>query len=383
MKKILVDVALVMILICLSCCYGILILRYHLFPYYYIAKPVDEWFIPTPIPPRFTEIKPRYFKTDVEELISIRSRSDVSRLRRALIHFIWGKQNIPKRILPSKITKDYSDQRYAELFDGTLSRIDHIVVKMEFDLKSHIYHFIPQHENGNLILFHQGHDGDFFRNIRIIRKLLNAGYSVAGFSMPLQGLNNNQPTVFIPRIGYLKLTTHDHMKFLPPSKGHPVQYFLQPVVIFLNYIHRKHNYKHIGMVGISGGGWTTTLMAAVDPRIQISFPVAGTYPIYLRSKRSWGDWEQSIPELYKTANYLEMYILGAYGNQRMQLQIINLFDEACFAGIKSQTYRDIVIRRIELLGSGHWDLFLDDSHTEHIISDLAMQRIIAELDNFR
>jgi hypothetical protein len=137
------------------------------------------------------------------------------------------------------------------------------------------------------------------------------------------------------------------------------------------------------MMGISGGGWTTTLMAAVDSRIRISFPVAGSYPIYLRSNRGWGDWEHSIPELYKTVNYLEMYILGAYGNQRMQLQIINQFDSCCIAGIKSETYKDIVIRRIKLLGSGHWDLFVDDSHTEHIISDLATQRIIAELDNFR
>jgi hypothetical protein len=32
------------------------------------------------------------------------------------------------------------------------------------------------------------------------------------------------------------------------------------------------------MLGLSGGGWSTTLAAAVDPRIQLSFPTAGSVP---------------------------------------------------------------------------------------------------------
>lgn len=75
------------------------------------------------------------------------------------------------------------------------------------------------------------------------------------------------------------------------------------------------------MMGLSGGGWTTVLYAALDPRIMRSYPVAGSWPIYLRfaSPRDWGDYEETIPELYKTVNYLEMYILGSYGEGRKQL----------------------------------------------------------------
>ena len=32
------------------------------------------------------------------------------------------------------------------------------------------------------------------------------------------------------------------------------------------------------MVGISGGGWTTGVYSALDPRIEKSFVVAGTAP---------------------------------------------------------------------------------------------------------
>jgi hypothetical protein len=37
-------------------------------------------------------------------------------------------------------------------------------------------------------------------------------------------------------------------------------------------------YKHIVMAGLSGGGWTTTISAAIDPRITLSMPIAGSMP---------------------------------------------------------------------------------------------------------
>ena len=36
------------------------------------------------------------------------------------------------------------------------------------------------------------------------------------------------------------------------------------------------------MLGLSGGGWSTTLASAVDPRIQLSFPTAGSIPFDLK-----------------------------------------------------------------------------------------------------
>ena len=46
------------------------------------------------------------------------------------------------------------------------------------------------------------------------------------------------------------------------------------------------------MLGLSGGGWSTTLASAVDPRIQLSFPTAGSIPFDLKvgaCKRSSAD----------------------------------------------------------------------------------------------
>lgn len=171
------------------------------------------------------------------------------------------------------------------------------------------------------------------------------------------------------------------MKFLVPKNGHPIKYFIEPVVTALNYLENNFYYASVSMVGISGGGWTTTLAAAVDKRITKSFPVAGSYPIYLRSNssRDWGDYEQTAPELYSTMNYLELYVLGGQGKNRKQLQILNKYDSCCFAGTKWETYRDVVRSRIHHLGAGEFDLFLDDSHQEHLVSNLAMSQILNEL----
>ena len=137
------------------------------------------------------------------------------------------------------------------------------------------------------------------------------------------------------------------------------------------------------MVGISGGGWTTTLASAVDDRIQKSFSVAGSYPIHIRSsaQKEWGDYEQTEPEIYQTVNYLDLYILDSYGENREHLQIINQYDTCCFSGTKSELYKDVVKNKVVELGAGKFDLFLDDTHREHAISDAGMNRILDRLIN--
>jgi hypothetical protein len=137
------------------------------------------------------------------------------------------------------------------------------------------------------------------------------------------------------------------------------------------------------MVGISGGGWTTTLAAAIDTRIDKSFSITGSYPIYLRSDtyREWGHYEETVPEIYNTVNYLELYILCSYGANRKHLQIINRYDAMCFAGTKWETYKDIVRERVHELRAGEYDLFMDTTHREHKISEVAMSRILDELGN--
>jgi len=329
------------------------------------------------IPREFLETPREFLETDVSALISIRQPDDVERARAALIDFLWGGQGLPST-LPSDVFQGFSDDRYSDI--SSLDSIDKLIFRMEFGLESHIYHFLPKSPNNKAILLHQGHRGDFFLSKEQIGTFLDHGYSVLAFSMPMLGLNN-QPIVQLARFGSFQLRDHEHMKLLVPENGHPLKYFFEPVIAAINYLEQNHSYSSISMVGISGGGWTATIVSAFETRIAKSFPVAGSYPVYLRSnsRRDWGDYEQTLPEFYRNANYLELYVLGAYGPGRMQLQVINQFDACCFAGTKWDTYVDKVKALVAELGSGEFDLFLDASHIEHALSNATMDRILSEL----
>lgn len=325
------------------------------------------------------EISSAYYKTDVKKLISIHDEADIAKVKNDLIQFIFGEEGLQYDKMPTEIEESFDDPRYNDI--ESLQTITKLVVKMDFGLDSKIYHFNPKSKKNRIVLYHQGHRGDFIKGKSVIKKFLENDYSVLAFSMPLTGMNST-PLVNLSKFGFLKLTEHDHIKFLNPTSGHPIKYFIEPIVVAINYLKQNFKYEDITMVGLSGGGWTTTLAAAVDSRIKNSFPVAGSYPIYLRSesKRDWGDWEQNIPELLRKSNYLEMYILGSYGEGRKQVQIINKYDACCFAGTKWKTYYSEVSDRVKNLNKGDWDLWLDDTHKEHKVSEYILQDILGEIE---
>ncbi|MHC4338398.1 MAG: alpha/beta fold hydrolase [Planctomycetota bacterium] len=303
----------------------------------------------------FEEINPSYFETDVRKLIQIKRIEDITKKRDALIQYIWQGKGYPSSKLPDKVEERIEDDRYATLFESDLKQINKITVRMEHGLESIAYHFIPKKCCNKLIVYHQGHRGDFIKGMDTIGACLQKGYSVMAFSMPLLGMNN-KPTVYL-------------------------EYFVEPVTVALNYA-EKFNYDAVHMLGISGGGWTTTIYAAIDTRIMQSFPVAGSYPIYLRSQsqRDWGDFEQTLPDLYRIANYPELYVMASCGDGRKQIQMLNQYDSCCFAGIKFRTYEKVVKNAAADLGKGEFRVFLDQSHKDHKISEKALSVIFAEIE---
>jgi hypothetical protein len=72
------------------------------------------------------------------------------------------------------------------------------------------------------------------------------------------------------------------------------------------------------MLGLSGGGWTTTIYSAIDKRITQSFEVAGSIPIPYRINFSdVGDREQNFDEFYTSFNYSTLYTLAASGKGKL------------------------------------------------------------------
>jgi len=318
---------------------------------------------------------------DIASIIAIHSEQDVEAKCKALIKILWGKDGFPFGKLPDSVSNAISDSDFVSL--KNLQRIDRLAVEMEAGFNSIVYHFIPEQENGSAAIYHQGHGGKFNIGISTIRAFLKRGYHVFAMSMPLLGMNR-KPVVTTERFGKLIIHSHNQMILLEPKAGHPVKYFMEPVAVVTNYA-QKFNFKQLIMTGLSGGGWTTTLYAAIDPRIDISYPVAGTLPHYLRARDfggsgSMGDYEQRAAEIYRAANYLELYIMGSYGKNRHQLQILNEFDACCFRGTGYLTYLDSVRHRLLHLGQGSFNVFLDSTHRAHQISAEALNTIFNDLD---
>jgi hypothetical protein len=161
-----------------------------------------------------------------------------------------------------------------------------------------------------------------------------------------------------------------------PHDGLPVRTFLDPTIALVNRLEAA-GVEWIIMVGLSGGGWTTTLAAAIDPRIDASYPVAGSIPLDMRWREAdIGDYEQTLPALYEIASYEMLYALGASGGRR-QLQIRNVYDDCCFTG-EDVSYKDAV----QVL-SPTFDVWLDTSHHEHKTSEWAVRIILGDLQLLR
>jgi hypothetical protein len=324
--------------------------------------------------------------TNVNKLITIDNNQEATSRRAELVNFIWGSTGLPKG-LPGKVEKAIQDERYADL--DNLKQIDRLTVNMEWGLTSTAYHFVPKHSNRRLLIYHGGHDGDFIIAKDLISFFLQNGFDVIGMSMPLEP-PNNQPVVELENIGNVQLAFHDQLKLLKMKSGHPVQLLLTPVAVVLNYA-QPLGYESVFMTGVSGGGWTTTVYAALDPRITRSYPAAGTLPLHLREDRNrtnsaqrpadWGDYEQTIPELHSIANYLDLYILSSLGGQRKQLQIVNKYDPCCFNGEAFRAYEDVVNERVRNLGGGSFEVFLDTNNRTHSISPDAMNVILQDINS--
>lgn len=323
-------------------------------------------------------IDSHYKEVNVASLIHIHNETDLLNKREAVIHYIWKESGFPYDKMPTKIEQNIQDGRFSDL--KNLAKIDKITILMDYGVDSKAYLFLASKSNNKLVIYNQGHDGDFVLGKNTIQYFLDNDYSVMAFSMPLLGLNS-QPIVDLPNFGKLKLTSHDDLRFLESEKFSPIKFFVEPIAVSLNYLQKIHNFDSYYMIGISGGGWTTELYSAIDPRISKSYSVAGSVPMYLRfnNPKNMGDYEQMIPSLYNTANYLDLYIMGAYGDGRVQLQVFNKYDPCCFSGLGFRTYEEVIKNNVASLGKGKFDIFLDEENKKHSISDQSLNRIINDM----
>ena len=321
-----------------------------------------------------------FAKFDLSSIIGIDVKEDISSKKTSLIQYIW-KDQMPTK-LPTSVEENFTDENFNDV--KNLKQLDKITIEMEHGVNSIAYFFIPYESNNKLIIYHHGHAGDFILEKNTITFFLNNGYSVVAFNMPLKGINS-QPIIETSDFGPIKFIFHDQFPLLESPNFSPMKYFVEPIALSLNFIEQNYDYDEYYMVGISGGGWTTIIYSAIDQRISQSYSVAGSYPLYLRQEvKNLGDYEQNNPDIYRISNYLELYTMSSFGNDRKLVQLFIYNDPCCFQAelYEKFPYAEIIQNRLEILGGeGKFSVFLDNSTNQHEISDHALGLILDEMSN--
>ncbi len=316
--------------------------------------------------------------------ITIVTPADVARKRAALVDFTWGKGGFPATKMPSSVQRSVQSPVQGL---KNLARVDTLRISMAVGLIGMSHQFVPKHSNRRLAILHLGHTSTCTFNDGL------AGESDVGIRKTLLSLLSKGFTVlavYMPQQTPEDCREHHDQLFNVVTTGNPMKFFLEPTIVSLNYaLSGRRHYRDVSMIGFSGGGWTTTLCAAIDPRIKTSIHVAGSLPIYLRWGWTFGHTEQNLDSFYGIAGYPDLYIMGAFGSGRSQLQVLNRHDDCCFgerqhnsneAGATFESavraYETRVRQALKKLGAGSFRVAIDDTATRHMISGRVIDKVI-------
>jgi len=318
--------------------------------------------------------------------------------RDTLIKRIFGPIGFPYTIMPDSIVTNVSEIDYLNGFpytgilypSGNLDSIDKMVVTIDtnsnnFPTKAKLYLFHPHNSNGKLFVYHAGHCAgtaiaeDVYNNEGsngngvAIPTLLAQGYTVLAVPMLHYQM--------FPRLGYSCGSNRHDPLFSDGYYSYPLALFFRPLIAGLNQLGRE-NYAAIYMMGLSGGGWTTSVYPAVDSSISMSFPIAGSWPIAVRNYYySDGDGEQYYAPVFRNLlDYHDLYTLSCLAPPRKMLQINNRYDPCCFNGsFQHLFYVDSVVNALAGTG-GEFSYYLDETGNRHAVTEKAMQVILKYID---
>lgn len=345
-----------------------------------------------------------FSNAEIRKMSSFASYTDAIETRSDLIRFIWKRDTLPLDAMPEQVernitivTSGQSGRPKTEHYQfSNLKHVDSIKIDMEHGFTSTAYHFVPEKSNNRLFIYHQGHHKEGFlkRGMKVITRLVEEGYAVLAFSMPATGINESPAKVNVGKYAWENredqstVDIHTSYRRLENPTFSPLKLYLHPLTVGLNYALSTYTYERVSMMGISGGGWTTTIYAALDTRIRSSYPVAGTLPAYLFEiypNAILNDNTDNDPkgyeyghEIFMDVGYLKLYVLGAVGKGRYRRQILNQFDRCCAKGVSAYSYAPYVSESVTSLGvGGNYSLAILPQ-MEHAIGEAALAVIFQD-----
>jgi hypothetical protein len=321
-------------------------------------------------------------------LISVNTPADVVAVRDSLRQQIFKSSSLPT--LTPTFDFDYMDSVWAAV--PNMGGVKRHTVWMSKGTRSIVWRFSPavfrKPNDGRCgFIVHGGHSQNAtkppYRNM--ISKLVELGCEVWTIDMPQEGQNTFDGVINTGR-GYFDVDrygrAHNNLQITADATFNPLRFFMDAPLAVVNDMTNR-GITNIGMTGLSGGGWTTDLYSALDDRVDISYSIAGSMPVYMRSwvppmsTGSFGDWEQmQVPHL--GVDYMDLYILAAVGPGSHHANIYIVNDDCCFGGYNGNHFASTVSGIAASLG-GSYAVTYDTTVSTHTVSAWAVNFIAGQV----
>lgn len=270
------------------------------------------------------------------------------------------------------------------------SRIDRAMCSSQMGNTSEFWVFVPTSpvSPSRWMWYSAGHGQNFYTGDgatnggkATIDHYLAHGFYVVGGCMPCMGLN---PNPFISAYDGATInceTLHQELcRNALANKHSAVRPFLEPYIQMTNELEARWSPAHLYGTGVSGGAWTLHLHAAMDVRIERSYPVAGavTYDVGMGPGFYDDEQAESVAETAVATgigSWRGVFAMGAFPERR-QMHCLNSADPAAFEWLtpidRQVEYRGFETDVKAILGStGSYDLQLTVADIHSVVPSQA------------
>jgi dienelactone hydrolase len=312
----------------------------------------------------YEEVRPSLVAQDPATFLSIKTPANVMAYRDTLKHLVYGADGQRQPEAPIPADEDSLILDAVQQFSG-VAEAHRFALEVRPGLFSYIYLMVPARpmpQRG--LIYHHGFAGSFPQRQDLIEAALKRGLTVIVMDQLAYGENAGEAPCDFPADG----TCRANLQFDLTKLKNPLAIHVEPVRVAIDLLNAR-GISDVTAVGFSAGSGTIVLTAALDERIRTSIAVAGTLPYYLREGQDAPIGVANYAPLRDAMSLMDLYILGASGEGRVQTHLFNRYDRCCFRNVKGLLYEPVISDRLKELDlGGQFQIRIDESHAHHGIS---------------
>lgn len=310
--------------------------------------------------------------------------------RRQMRSQLYGVTRNPVIPAPDLIEQNYAvayPYNSYTVVSPNLLRIDRITHHIDTDIVVYAYLYVNTSSSKYCAITHEGHDYFNLPNHHYhIQRLLHLGWNVVIVQMPQIFAQPSPPNAPDPA-GEI-----DHGAFGYPREAVDPGYlrtFLAPTLYVKQALKTTYGFSTFAMIGISGGGWTTLMVAALDTEIRAAFSVAGsgTYDIFPLGAPVRDYEQEALPEsislptrpcyAFLPQDYRDLYAMAGDNNRFMRLVYID--GDLFWPSAGKHALIDAVAAAADARVNGTVAVSYDTSQSVHEISNFTGDLICSDL----